>query len=230
MTVLLSERQGEILVLTLNRPEKGNALDEALQEALVAQLEAAARHESVRGVVLASAGSRTFCAGADLKQFAELDPAEASGRRRALLVRTLEALVDFPKPLVAAVQAKALGAGAMLAFLADAVLAAETAEFGMPEIRHGMPSPIGIAIIEARGGRAAARQLVQGGEPIAAAQARLLGLVDEVVAPADLPEKSMQAARRLGEALASAYAINKRFMNARLRAELEEARRFIDAA
>lgn len=230
MSELLSERREAVLILTLNRPEKGNALNEALQDALVAQLAAAARDDAVRAVVLASAGSRTFSAGADLKQFAELAPAEASSKRRALLMRTLEALVDFPKPLVAAVQAKALGAGAMLVLLADEVIAAEGAELGMPEIRHGMPSPIGFAIIAARGGRAAARRLVQGGQSMSAAQAEPFGLVDRIVAPDDLQEESMQAARRLGESPGRAFGLNKQFMNAQLRAELEAARRFIDAA
>jgi enoyl-CoA hydratase/carnithine racemase len=229
MTELLAQREGEILVLTLNRPDKGNALNEAMQNALVEQLGLAGGEEGIRAVLIGASGSRTFSAGADLKQFAELDAPVASRKRRELLVRTLEALIDFRKPLVAAVQAKALGAGAMIALLADEVVAAETAELAMPEIRHGMPSPIGLVIIAARGGPSVARRLVQGGEPVPAPQAKLLGLVDEVVPAAELRDKAIERARSLAASSGRAFGINKAFMNGRLRAELEAARRFIDA-
>ena len=227
MSALLARREGEVLVLTLNRPEKANALNQEMQEGLVSSLSSI--DPAVKAVLLSAAGEKCFSAGADLKQFAELDRAEAAKRRRALLVRTLEAFIDLPLPLVAAVQAKALGAGLMLAALADEVVAADTAELGMPEILHGMRSPIGYAILEARCGPRLARRLVQAGEPIGVAEAAAAGLVD-VGAGTSLMEKALERARALAAASGPAFAANKSFINAALRARLEEARRAADAA
>jgi enoyl-CoA hydratase/carnithine racemase len=230
MSGLGVRHEGGVLVLTLDRPERANAIDEALNDALVEQLERAAREEGVRAVLLAAAGTKCFCAGADLKEFAGLDPAVAAAQRRGPLVRMLEAFVDFPKPLVAAVQAQALGAGLMLAALADEVVAADSALFGMPEIRHGMPSPIGMAILAVRTGARAAERLVQLGEPVDAAQASRLGLVDEVTTSERLPARALERARALGGLAPRAFAVNKAFTARRLRSELEAARRLVDAA
>ncbi len=164
-----------------------------------------------------------FSAGADLKEYAELDRAEASRRRRALLVHTLRALLDYPGPLVAAVQGKALGAGCMIALLADEVVIGEGAAMGLPEIRHGMPTPIGHAIVAARAGEAVARRMVQGGEPADAAQCLRWGLADEVAADA----KAAALARAAHIPAGRAFEANKRYINGRLRAALDAA---IDAA
>jgi len=153
----------------------------------------------------------------------------ASARRRALLVRTLEALIDFPKPLVAAVQAQALGAGLMFVALADEVVAVDGARFGMPEIQHGMPSPIGLAILAPRIGVRAAERLVQLGAPLDAAQAHRLGLVDEIAAAERLKDRAIERARALGSLDGRAFSINKAFAAGRLRNDLHAARRFIDA-
>ena len=229
MNGLAIERIESTLVLTLDRPERANAVNEAIHDGLVAQLESAAREEGVRAAILAAAGEKCFCAGADLKEFSGLDPATASARRRALLVRTLEALIDFPKPLVAAVQAQALGAGLMFVALADEVVAVDGARFGMPEIQHGMPSPIGMAILAARTGARAAERLVQLGAPLDAAQAHQLGLVDEIAAAGRLKDRAIERARALGALDGRAFSINKAFAAGRLRNDLHAARRFIDA-
>jgi enoyl-CoA hydratase/carnithine racemase len=100
----------------------------------------------------------------------------------------------------------------------------------MPEIRHGMPSPIGIAIIAARSNASVARRIVQGGESLPAPEAKLLGLIDAVVSAAEVKEKAIERARSLAAGSGRAFGINKAFMNGRLRAELDAARRFIDAA
>lgn len=234
MNELLAMRDGELLVLTLNRPDKANAMNEELNNALVAQLVAADEDDGVRAVVLAAAGERTFSAGADLKEFAELERSTASRKRRALLLRTLTAVVDFGKPLVAAVQAKALGAGCMLAFLADEVIATDTAQFGMPEIALGMASPVGVAVVGARGGRRAVQCMVQGGQTLDAQSAYALGLVDEIVETERLRTNSLERARSLARLSGPAYAGNKRWMNRELRAALHaavaEAERLQEAA
>jgi enoyl-CoA hydratase/carnithine racemase len=223
MSVLLSDRQGEILVLTLNRPAVANALDSTLQEALVAALAEAATDESVRAVVLTASGERVFSAGADLKEYAAVERPLASRMMRGLLHRTLLAALDFPKPLVAAVQAKALGAGCMLAAAADEVIASEAAQFGLPEIRIGMPTPIGFAVLAPRLGHSAAQRLVQTGDPVDAARALAMGLADEVVAPAQLAARALERARALGAHPAPAWRANKAWINGGVCAAIDAA-------
>jgi enoyl-CoA hydratase/carnithine racemase len=209
---VLAQREGDVLVLTLNRPEKANAMNEAMQDDLVRKLSGA---ESA--IVLAGSGSRVFSAGADLKEFSELERGVAAKKRRALLKRTLEAMLDFPKPLVAAVEGKALGAGAMLALLADELVMAETAELGLPEIKHGIPTPVGYAIVAARAGMAVARRMVQDGETIG------VGLADFVFEAEQLKKKALERARTLSALPADAYRLNKQFINAPLKAALAAA-------
>jgi enoyl-CoA hydratase/carnithine racemase len=223
MTVLLSERDGEILVLTLNRPAVANALDSTIQEAFVAALAAAAEDDGVRAVVLVAAGERVFSAGADLKEYAAVERPLASRMMRALLVRTLLAAIDFPKPLVAAVQAKALGAGCMLAAVADEVIASEAAQFGLPEIRIGMPTPIGFSVVAPRTGHIVAQRLVQTAEPVDAARAVAIGLADGMVAPAALRPRALERARTLGGVAGPAWRVNKAWINSGVRAALEAA-------
>jgi enoyl-CoA hydratase/carnithine racemase len=209
---VLAQREGDVLVLTLNRPEKANAMNEAMQNALVKHLS-----DSTGAVVLTGTGSKIFSAGADLKEFSELDRGVAARKRRALLQRTLNAILDFPKPLVAAVQGKALGAGCMLALLADELVIADTAELGLPEIRHGIPTPVGYAIVAARGGMPLARRMVQGGEPVGP------GLADFVCDSSSLREKALERAGVLAARSGPAYQANKNFINASLRAALQAA-------
>jgi enoyl-CoA hydratase/carnithine racemase len=220
---LLAERDGSVLVLTMNRPEKANAMNEEMYGALVAQLEGARGDDGIRAVLLCSSGARVFSAGADLKEFAELERSVGARKRRALLMRALYAALDFPKPLIAAVQAKALGAGCMLALLADEVILADTAELGMPEIRHGIPTPVGIVILAARGGMSVARQMVQSGASIDARHAHAMGLADGLVNLSSLKVNSMERARALADLSGSTFQANKAFMNAGLRAALQAA-------
>lgn len=223
MNELLAERDGDVLVLTMNRPEKANAMNEALQNAFVGSLLDSKTMENIKAVVLAAAGDRVFSAGADLKEFAELERSLAARRRRVLLKRSLEAILDFPKPLVAAVQGKALGAGCMLALLADELIMAEGAELGLPEIRHGIPTPVGYVIVAARAGMPVARQMVQGGEPMDAKQAFARGLVDVITETGKLQSKALERAKALAALWGPSFEANKKFMNAGTRVALQAA-------
>jgi enoyl-CoA hydratase/carnithine racemase len=211
MSEVLAAKDGNVLVLTLNRPEKANAMNEAMQNALVQQLTGSGP------VVLAASGAKIFSAGADLKEFADLDRGVAAKKRRELLKRTLNAILDYPGPLVAAVQGKALGAGAMIALLADELVMAETAELGLPEIKHGIPTPVGYAIVAARAGMAVARRMVQDGDSIGPA------LADFVVDASSVQQKALERAKGLAALDGQAYRINKQFINAPLKAALAAA-------
>ncbi len=217
MSEVLAERDGDVLVLTLNRPEKANALNEAMHEGLVENL----LNSGAQAVVLAASGAKIFSAGADLKEFSGLERGLAARRRRALLKRTLEAVLDFPRPLVAAVQGKALGAGCMLALLADELVMAEGAELGLPEIRHGIPTPVGYAIVAARAGMPLARRMVQHGEPVGAGEALAFHLIEEISRNAR--ERAIARASTLAALSGPTYQANKRFINAPLKAALQAA-------
>lgn len=212
MSAVLSAKVGEVLVLTLNRPEKANAMNEAMHQALVQGLASGAK-----AMVIAGAGTKVFSAGADLKEFSELDRGSAAKKRRELLKRTLYAVLDFPGPLVAAVQGKALGAGAMLALLADELVMADSAELGLPEIRHGIPTPVGYAIVAARSGMAVARRMVQDGESVGPA------LADFVCEAGAVEGHALERATKLAALSGAAYRVNKTFINAPLKAALAAA-------
>ena len=229
MSELLVQSEGDVLVLRFNRPAKANAINEPMQVELLRQLDIAAADPACKGVVLGAMGGKIYSAGADLKEFPDLDKAVAARRRRANLVRTLMALVDFPKPLVAAIEGKAIGGGTMIALLADEVLMAPEASLSMPEIRHGMPTPIGLAILAARGGWPAARRMVQADEAVGAMQALERGFADAVIGE-HLVAAAAGRARHLGGFDAKAFAVNKRFANRELRAALQAAAEDADRA
>lgn len=175
-----------IATVTLNRPERHNAFDEELIEALIGVLQQVETDPIVRTLVLRANG-KSFSAGADLdwmRRMAGYDEAEnlADAKRLALLLQTLNFM---PKPTIAAVQGAALGGGVGLVAACDIALAAPAALFGLTEVRIGLiPAVISPYVVQAIGERAARRYFLTG-ERFDAATAHTLGLVTEVVE--DLP-------------------------------------------
>lgn len=227
---LLVARAGEVLLLTLNRQAAANAMNQAMQQALVAQLLDAQYDAGVRASLITATGERVFSAGADQKEFADRPRLDAARLRRNLLVRTLVCLLDHPKPIVCAVQGKAIGGGWMLALAADEIVASEAANFSLPEIVHGMPTPIGAALLAGRVSRAQCHRFVQTGAAVAASEAVTLGLVEQVVPAAALHDSALARARALGAIDADAYAVNKRWINRAVRRELDSAAVLADQA
>ena len=223
MSALLTHRDDDVLVATINRPEAANALNAAVLDGLVAALADAVSDATIRAVVVTATGDRIFSAGADLKEYAELDRAQAGSRRRATLSRALLAVVDFPKPLVVAIQGKAIGAGCMLAQIADAAIAVDGAELRMPEIALDMPSPLGVAILAWRGGVVTARDLIQTGASLDAAGALARGLLDAVVGRDALVAQALERVRALAAHGGDAYRANKAWINRDLRRVMTEA-------
>jgi enoyl-CoA hydratase/carnithine racemase len=138
MTDLLSDRDGAVLRLTINREDKRNALSADVMRGLLDAVTAAASDESVRVIVIGSAGDRIFCSGADLAVMA----ADATGLEqhegRGLLAKLVVAMRQCPVPVVARVQGLCLAGGIGLAIGTDVVLARESAQFGMPEVDRGL--------------------------------------------------------------------------------------------
>lgn len=183
-----SEREGATVVLTIDRPEKLNALDYATIDLLQERLDEAEADDAVRAVVLTGAGDRAFSAGADIGDLARsiragVAPALREVVRRGQgLTRRIE---TFPKPLVVAVNGLAYGGGCEVTEAAPLALASELATFAKPEITLGFPPPFGGSQRLARHvGRKRALAMILTGDPIDAQEAERIGLVNGVV-PAD---------------------------------------------
>ncbi|HEU5297863.1 MAG TPA: enoyl-CoA hydratase-related protein [bacterium] len=189
-----------IAVVTLNRPDVLNALNQATMDEVVAALEAFEREGAVRCVVLTGAG-RAFAAGADIKEMAGATPAQMLSGYRFL---QWERIRKITLPLVAAVNGLALGGGCELAMLCDMIVAAETASFGQPEINLGiMPGAGGTQRLTRAVGKYRAMEMVLTGRPISAREAYAAGLVTKVV-PAEVV---LDEAKHLAKEIAAKGAV-----------------------
>ncbi len=208
---LISSRQGAVLTLTLNRPERRNALDRALVDALQAALDAAAREDDVRVVVLTGAGT-SFSAGADLDALRSLQTASTPENLddSHALGRLFETLHTHPKPVIARVNGAAIGGGCGLAAVCDFSVADETARMGFPEVRLGFVPAIVMLFVPRKVGEARARDLLLRGALVTGAEAAAMGLVTKSV-PADALDAEVDAlARELAtETSGSAVALTK---------------------
>ena len=192
--------RGAVRVVTVNRPDKLNALDAATLDALHDAFEAAATDAAVRALVLTGAGPKAFVAGADISQMADLSPVQA--RDFSLRgQRTMRRIETMPKPVIAMINGFALGGGLELAMACHLRLAADTARMGQPEINLGLvPGFGGTQRLLRLAGRAATLELCLVGAPVDAARAHQLGIVNQVLTPEKLEEATMELANRLANA------------------------------
>jgi enoyl-CoA hydratase/carnithine racemase len=208
VTNLLTEDRGAVRVLTLNRPEKRNALDTALSRALLEALRAADGDEGVRCVVLTGAGPG-FCAGADLTEFKGLKDPQAAETRAELTMQLHLAFSKMVTPVVTAINGAAMGGGAGLAIASDLALMAKGAKLGYPETKHGIVAAIVMANLVRQVGRKAAFELVALGEPIDAERALELGMVNRVVPGPRLMKEALALAEKLAAVSRPAMAQTK---------------------
>ena len=178
---VVTRRHGNVLLVTINRPRSRNCVNRAVAEAIGQALESAETDASVRVIVLTGAGDRAFCAGADLKALANGEDIHPAGPRAHWgFAGYVNHAVS--KPTIAAVNGFALGGGTELALASDLVVAADTAEFGLPEVRRGLVAAAGGAFRLAQQiPRKFALEMALTGQPISAARAFELGLVNQVV-------------------------------------------------
>jgi|HubBroStandDraft_3_1064219.scaffolds.fasta_scaffold128696_1 enoyl-CoA hydratase len=169
-----------VAYLTISNEHKLNTLDSAMMEEFLRALQELARDESLRAVVLSGAGTKAFIGGADIHEMSRLDA--VSGRAFiTLLHRCCDALRELPVPVIARINGYALGAGLEIAAACDLRIAADTARFGMPEVKLGIPSVIEAALLPALIGWGRTRHLLLLGETITSAEAFQWGLVEMVV-------------------------------------------------
>jgi enoyl-CoA hydratase/carnithine racemase len=215
--VLLAEDLGPVRRLTLNRPQRLNALSHDLVETLSEALARAAADDAVRVVILAGSG-RAFCAGYDLKEEAEHvkehGTLDAAGWQRALandVGRMLE-IFDHPKPVIAQVQGYCLAGGCDLMMMCDLAVAADDAMFGEPEIRFGS-GVVTMVMPWLIGARAAKELLLTGEDRVDAHEARRIGLVNRVVPRDDLESGTLALANEIAILDPVAIAMTKRAIN-----------------
>ena len=188
---------GSIRRITVDRPDKLNALNAATLDALLAAFEQAAEDPAVRVVVLTGAGPKAFVAGADIAEMAALRAVEGRdfSLRGQRLMRRIETL---PKPVIAMVNGFALGGGLELAMACHLRIAADSAKMGQPEINLGLiPGFGGTQRLLRLAGRAATLELCLLGAPVDAARALQLGIVNRVVAADELEAETMKVAGQL---------------------------------
>ncbi|MGH3970701.1 MAG: enoyl-CoA hydratase/isomerase family protein [Mycobacterium sp.] len=205
---ILVEDTAAVRTVTLNRPAKRNAIDIELRIALAEAIEAADADSAVRAIVLTGAGA-AFCSGGDITTMERM-PAERALERVQMAQRVIRAIWSTPKPVLAAVEGSAFGAGAALAAACDRVISASDARFATTFTNLGVAGDMGIFFsLPARVGIAKARQMLMLPAPISAAEALAIGLVDAVVEPGDALSCALRDARRLADGPAEAFAVIK---------------------
>ena len=226
-TILL-ERRGRVALITINRPEKRNALNIQTRAEGAAILDELRADDSVRVVVFTGAGDKAFIAGADIAEFADRT---AIAQRDVMLDRGLFNSVDsFPKPVIAMVNGYCLGGGCELALACDIRIASDKASFGQPEINLGIiPGGGGTQRLTRLVGEGKAMELILTGEIIDAQTAFLLGLVNQVVPADQLEAKTMEIANRIAEKSPIALRLAKEAIKVASRSNLDEGlRREVD--
>ncbi|MDX1501644.1 MAG: enoyl-CoA hydratase-related protein [Thermoanaerobaculia bacterium] len=180
---ILRETSGRTAILTVNRPDKLNALNQQVRDEMLAALAEIETDDAIGAVVITGAGEKSFIAGADIGEFEGRSPFDQRHAMRS--PRVFDVMANFPKPVVAMINGFCLGGGCELAMSCDIRVASETARFGQPEIKLGLiPGGGGTQRLPRLVGLGQAMRLILTGDMIGAEEARAIGLV-EIVAPAD---------------------------------------------
>jgi enoyl-CoA hydratase/carnithine racemase len=208
MDEIITERSGSILRVELNRPSKRNAMTSGMYATLADVFNGAARDERTRVVLWHGAGD-SFCAGNDMDDFLKNPPASGDSPQ----ARLMNALIDYDKPLVAAVQGAAIGGGTTMLLHCDFVYAGESTKFQMPFINLALVPEFGSSCsVPARIGHIRASELILLGLPFDARRAADLGFVTQVVPDPNLLATASETARKLSAKPASALQATKRLM------------------
>ncbi|MEE2887195.1 MAG: enoyl-CoA hydratase-related protein [Planctomycetota bacterium] len=218
--VLVDKTDG-IAVITLNAPEKRNAIDREMVDGLHAALDGLLESDDVSVLILTGAGEKAFAAGADIAQLKERKAVDALAGINAAIFKRIE---DFPWPSIAAIKGYALGGGCELAIACDLRVAGSTAKMGQPEVGLGIiPAAGGTYRLPRLVGLGKARELVYTGRIIDAQECLRIGLVNDVVDDGDVLERAMEIAREIAGQGRFAVSLAKASMNALARPAEAEA-------
>jgi enoyl-CoA hydratase/carnithine racemase len=219
MDEILTERAGSILRIQLNRPKKRNAMTSAMYVGLADILRSAAKDELIRVALWHGAGD-SFCAGNDIEDFLKNPP----GPGESPQARLMNALIDFDKPLITAVQGAAIGGGTTMLLHCDFVYAGENAKFQVPFINLALVPEFGSSsIIPGRLGYLRAAELILLGSPFDARRAAELGLVTQLVPDQDLLPTATATAQKLAAKPAGALQASKQLMKRPFRDQIKAA-------
>lgn len=225
---LLVERRERVAIITINRPEKRNALNIKTREEGARVLDELREDAEVRVLIFTGAGDKAFIAGADIAEFAGRT---AITQREVMLGRSLFTAMDnFPKPIIAMINGYCLGGGCELALSCDLRIASDKASFGQPEINLGIiPGGGGTQRLARLVGEGKAMELILTGDIIDAQTAYNLGLVNMVVPASDLEGRTMELANRIAEKSPVALRMAKEAVKLASRSNLDEGlRREVD--
>lgn len=218
---ILLDRRGRVAVITINRPDKLNALNIKTRLELAETLDELRDDQEIRVVVITGAGEKAFVAGADINEFAGRTAVQQRAVMKAKSIFT--AAEDFPKPLIAMINGFCLGGGCELALSCDIRLASDRARFGQPEINLGIiPGGGGTQRLTRLIGEGKAMQIILSGEMIDAQEAYRLGLANEVFPHAQLEAKTMELANKIAEKSPVALAMAKTAVKTAARTNLRE--------
>lgn len=219
MSDIIAERSGSILRVQLNRPARKNAMTSAMYITIADLLNEAAKDDEIRVVLWSGAGD-SFCAGNDVEDFLKNPP----GPSESPQARLINALINFEKPLVAAVQGAAIGGGTTMLAHCDFVYAGESAKFQLPFVSLALVPEFGSSyLLPLRFGYTRAAELILLGGPFDALRAAELGLVTRVVPDQSLLATATETAQALAAKPAAAVQASKRLMKSALREQLEQA-------
>ena len=222
--VVLKRIDGHVATLTINRPDKLNALNIETRGRMVQELDELAKNDDVRVVVITGAGDKAFIAGADISEFEGRSPVD---QYRVMTDSSVFLAVDqFPKPTIAAINGFCLGGGCELAMACDIRIASEKAKLGQPEINLGLlPGGGGTQRLPRLVGMGAALKLLYTGDFIRADEALRIGLVDEVVAAGDVAARAKELAEAIAAKSPVALRLIKQAVRTSMRTPLDEGLR-----
>jgi enoyl-CoA hydratase len=218
---ILVEREGRVAILTINRPDKLNALNEQVRTDMLEILGQIETDDAVGVVVITGAGEKSFIAGADIGEFAGRTPFDQRHAMRS--PRIFDVMASFPKPVIAMINGFCLGGGCELAMSCDIRVASDKARFGQPEINLGLiPGGGGTQRLPRLVGTGNAMRLILSGDMIPAAEALSIGLADLVVPAEELRAKTLELANKIAAKSPLTLKVAKEAMRASERLSIED--------
>lgn len=218
---VLFEQEGRVAILTVNRPDKLNALNQAVRDEMLAHLQKIETDDSIGVVVITGSGDKSFIAGADIQEFAGRSPFDQ--REAMAFPRVFDIMANYPKPVIAMINGFCLGGGCELSMSCDIRIASDKARFGQPEIKLGLiPGGGGTQRMPRLIGLGNAMRLILTGEMIGAAEALQIGLVDQVVPHEELRAKTLELAAKIASFSQLTVRVAKEAMRCSERMAIEE--------